>query len=295
MPEPGVPRVAFVGLGAMGGPMAQNVARAGLPLAVFDVSAPRCAPVVAAGARLANNPSEATLNADITVMMVRTHDQLRAALDGELGVYSAIGRGTTLVVMSTVAPGQARALAAECAERGVQFLDAPVSGGVPGAESGTLTIMAGGSTAAFEAARPVLQAMSGPDKLWHVGPNPGDGETMKMINQVLVGINIVGSCEAVALARASGLDLDVMRRIVGQSMGASRIFVERAQRIIEGEVRTGRNRLDILVKDMGIVSDTADRLGIPLMVAAAAHQAFKLAAANGLAEADDDAVIELYE
>jgi 3-hydroxyisobutyrate dehydrogenase len=287
-------RIGFIGVGAMGQPMALNLREAGFGVAVYDPRADRLGALREAGAVIADNPSIAAQGADTLVVMVRTHDQLQDALFSENGAAATLAAGSLAIVMSTIAPAQARGVAERLRQQGVQMLDAPVSGGVRGASAGRLTIMCGGPRDVVDRARPTLEAMGDAEAVWHVGPNIGDGQTMKMINQILVGVHIVATAEAMTMARKSGLDLDMVQRIIGQSMGASRLFVERAPYIAAGDLDSGRSRLDIMVKDMRVVAETAEELGVPLLVSIAAQQAFKLATARGHGDGDDNGVVRIY-
>lgn len=288
-------RVAFLGLGAMGGPMAATLTRAGWPVAVFDVRPEARAELAALGAEDAANPAAAARGAATVLVMVRDFAQARAVLLGPDGALDALAPATLVILMSTVAPTDARELGAGCAGRGLRFLDAPVSGGPGAAEGGALSIMLGGPDETVAAARPILETLGDPAKIWQVGQRAGDGQAMKMINQLMAGVNIVATSEALALAARAGLDPRQAFAIVGASAGSSWMFRDRGARMLDGQFTPARSVLDIFVKDLGIVNDAADDLGLPLFAAAVAHQVFKLGAAAGLGGEDDAGLIRLYQ
>lgn len=287
-------RVAVLGLGAMGRPMAATLVGAGWPVAVFDVRAEARAELAARGATDAASPAEAARGATELIVMVRNVAQVRAALAGPDGALAALAPGATLLLMSTVAPADARDLATLCAGRGLRLLDAPVSGGPGAAEEGRLSIVVGGPDDLLATARPLLETLGDPARIWHVGQSAGDGQAMKMINQLMAGVNIVATGEALALAERAGLDPRQAFAIVAESAGSSWMFRDRGPRMLDGRFTPARSVLDIFVKDLGIVVDAADDLGLPLFAAAVAHQVFKLGAAAGLGGEDDAGIIRLY-
>src|SRR5581483_10610787 len=185
------PGAALLGLGTMGSRMAQRLLAAGWPLAVFDVRAEAATAAVAGGARRGATPRETVQEADFVVLMVRDFPQAEQALLGAEGALAGAVPGTTLIVTCTLAPGQARLIEQRAAERGVEVLDAPVSGGTAGAESGTLSIMVGGSAERFERCRPLLEQLG--QRIYHVGPGVGDGQSAKMVNQLLCGVHLVAA------------------------------------------------------------------------------------------------------
>ncbi len=288
-------RIAFLGLGAMGRPMAVTLLRAGWPVAVFDVRPEARAELAALGAADAVSPAAAARGAAVAVVMVRDFAQAGAVLLGPDGALDALAPATLVILMSTVAPADARELGSRCADRGLRFLDAPVSGGPGAAEGGALSVMLGGPDETVAAARPILETLGDPAKIWHVGRRAGDGQAMKMINQLMAGVNIVATSEALALAARAGLDPRQAFAIVGESAGSSWMFRDRGPRMLDGQFTPARSVLDIFVKDLGIVNDAADDLGLPLFAAAVAHQVFKLGAAAGLGGEDDAGLIRLYQ
>jgi 3-hydroxyisobutyrate dehydrogenase len=287
------PRVALLGLGAMGSRMALRLLGGGWPLAVFDVRPEAAGPATAAGARFNATPREATRGADFAILMVRDFAQAEQALGGPDGALAGFEAGATLLVMSTIAPRQARLIEERAGERGVEVLDAPVSGGTPGAESGTLSVMIGGPAERVERCRPLLERLG--ERLYHVGPNVGDGQSGKMVNQLLCGVHLVAAAEALTLARKAGLDQATMLDLVSHSAASSWMLQHRAGRMVERRFGELHSALALLLKDMGIVLDGAAAVDAPTPLAAAARELYKAGAAMGLGDRDDSTLIQVYE
>ncbi|GAA0503285.1 beta-hydroxyacid dehydrogenase [Saccharopolyspora subtropica] len=282
------PRVAVIGLGAMGLPMAGRLA-AEFPVTAFDLDADRRAQAADAGATPATTAAEAAVDADVVLLAVRDQQQVEAALFGPDGVATTLRPGADVVLTSTVGPQAARATAARLPDHRV--VDAPVSGGPARAARGDLLIVVGAADDALAATRPVLERLA--STLTIIGPNPGDGQALKAINQLLAGVHIAAAAEAVALARGIGLDPNLVVEALSQGAASSFMLADRGPRMIEayGEGAEVRSRLDIFVKDMGIVGDLARDAHVPTPLAAAAHQLYLLGERAGLGAADDSAVV----
>jgi L-threonate 2-dehydrogenase len=285
-------RVGFIGLGAMGLPMAKNLLAAGLEVQGFDVAAPAVEALVAAGGKPAGTPAEVAAGAGLLLVVVATAAQAEAVLEGEGGALASLGAGATVVLHSTVPPAFTRGLGQRLMEQGIELLDAPISGGRVGAESGSLTVMASGSERAFAAAEPALAAMAG--KVYRLGAEPGIGSTVKMVNQLLAGVHIAAACEAMALGVRAGADAATLYEVISNSAGNSWMFTNRVPHVLARDF-TPLSAVEIFVKDLGIVLDTGRDLRFPLPVAAASHQQFLAAAAAGFGREDDSAVIKVYE
>ncbi|EFL26416.1 putative 3-hydroxybutyrate dehydrogenase [Streptomyces himastatinicus ATCC 53653] len=288
------PRTAVIGLGAMGLPMAQRLAAGDFPVTVFDIAAERRAAAVDSGADEAVTPAEAARGADVVLLAVRDQAQVDSALFGETGAADALRAGAVVVLTSTVGPVAARATAAALAERGVRLVDAPVSGGPTRAGNGELLIVVGAEPDALATARPVLERLA--STLTVIGDKPGDGQALKAINQLLAGVHIAAAAEAVALAR--GLDLDPRTVIDSLSQGAagSFMFADRGPRMAQvyeeaADAVEVRSRLDIFVKDMGIVTGIAKDAHVPVPLASAAEQLYLLGERAGLAARDDSSIV----
>lgn len=281
--------VAFIGLGAMGLPMALNLVRAGHAVRGFDLNEQALHRFGEGGGQACASAREAGQDAAVLVLMVANAAQAEAALAEAL---PAADEQAAVILHSTVAPSFATALGERLAASGHPFLDAPVSGGTAGAESGKLSIMASGSAEAFAAADPLLNAVAG--RVFRLGERPGIGSSVKMVNQLLAGVHIATACEAMALGTRAGADPATLFEVITGSAGNSWMFTNRVPHILERDF-TPLSAVEIFVKDLGIVLDSGRELRFPLPIAAAAHQQFLAAAAAGFGREDDSAVVKVYE
>lgn len=288
----GTPRVGFVGLGSMGGGMAGSLAAKGIPVRGCDVKAAAVKALVKQGGGAARNPADAAKDADLLVVVVVNADQAESVLFGPDGAAAALKKGATVMLCSTVAPDFARGVEARLKERGLHFLDAPISGGAARARAGTITIMASGSAAAFAGAEAAMAAMA--ERIYRLGDKAGPASTVKMINQLLAGVHIAALAEAMALGTRAGADPNALFDVISNSAGSSWMFNNRVPHILAGDY-TPLSALDIFVKDLGIVLDSGKRLKFPLPLAAAAHQLFLMGTAAGLGGEDDSGVVRVYE
>ncbi|GAA1264560.1 NAD(P)-dependent oxidoreductase [Pseudonocardia aurantiaca] len=284
------PRVAVIGLGSMGLPMALRLATA-FPVTAFDVADARRDAVEAGGVIAARTPAEAAADADIALLAVRDEAQARSALFGPDGVVGALREGGLVILTSTVGPDAARDLAVTLAGHSLDLVDAPISGGPARAGNGDLLVVVGAPREPLERARPILEHLA--STLTTVGDRPGDGQAMKAINQLLAGVHIAAAAEAVALARGLGLDPEQVVDTLGAGAAGSFMLSDRGPRMLQayGDGAEVRSRLDIFVKDMGIVTGIGRETQVPLLLAAAAHQLYLLGAAQGLAAEDDSTVV----
>lgn len=287
--EEKLPRVAVLGLGAMGLPMARRLAPV-FPVVAFDVDPDRRA-AVPGNAVPAATPADAAADADVVVLAVRDQQQVEAALFGDHGAVATMRPDTVVVLTSTVGPEAARRTAERLTERRLLFVDAPVSGGPARSGAGDLLIVVGADEIALKVARPVLERLA--STLTVVGPHPGDGQSLKTINQLLAGVHIAAAAEAVALARGLGLDAEVVVGALSQGAASSFMLADRGPRMLDayGDGAEVRSRLDIFVKDMGIVSDVAGTAHVPVPLASAARQLFLVGERSGLGSADDSAIV----
>jgi len=283
-------RIGFVGLGAMGTPMARRLVEAQHHVTGFDMRADAIARLVASGGHGVASATEAARGADMLVLMVINADQAESVLVSE-GLLDALQPDATVIVMATCAPARIEAMAARVERTGRGFVDAPVSGGVVGAEAGTLTIMAAAPDPVFTRAKPVLLAMG--SGLHHLGQKPGQGAAMKIVNQLLCGIHIATAAEGLAFAERAGIDPKLALDILGGSAASSWMLKNRGPRMIadDGKVTSA---VDIFVKDLGLVLEAGHALRIGLPLAAAAHQLFLAASGHGAGAKDDSQVIEAY-
>jgi 3-hydroxyisobutyrate dehydrogenase len=282
--------VGFLGLGAMGTPMCKQLV-AHHDVTVFDVLPDRCAEQAEAGAKIGQTPAAVAAGADVLVLAVRDQGQLDATLFGGSGAAAALPAGATVLLTSTVGPDVARRAADRLAEHGVALLDAPVSGGPGRAATGQLVIMVGGPAEVVAHCRPVLDRLG--STVAHVGPRVGDGQAMKAVNQLLCGVHIAAAAEAVALAQTLGLDPATALEVLTRGAASSFMLGDRGPRMLTAEDPSTpvRSRLDIFVKDMGIVNQIARAAHLPAPVAAAAEQLFLLGERKGLGARDDSSVV----
>ena len=285
-------RLAFVGLGAMGSPMAQRLAGAGFDLKVFDVLEERTRPLVEVGAASTASLEEAAEGTEVLVLMVANAEQAEGVLFGEGGAAEALPEGAAVVVMSTIGPEAVRELADALAERGLRTLDAPVSGGVARAEKGDLLIMAGGPEDLFEEVRPVLEAMG--SSVAHCGPRVGDGQAVKLVNQLLCGVHIAAAAEALAYAEALDLDPRFVFETIRHGAANSFMLEDRGERMLREEFVPPRSALDIFVKDMGLVRKAAEERGFEAPLSSAASELYLAGKEAGLGSEDDSGVIRVF-
>jgi putative dehydrogenase len=285
-----VTTIAFVGLGAMGAPMAENLVKHQFRVVGFDMRQEAREALVAAGGHEADSAAAAAKGADTLVLMVVNAAQARAVLF-QGGALEALAPGACVVLMATCSPGDVEAIAAEVERSGRSFVDAPVSGGVAGARGGTLTIMVGATAETLARARPVLDALG--DKVFHVGEKPGQGATVKTVNQLLCGVHIAVAAEALSLAQKAGIDGATLFEIMGGSAASSWMLKDRGQRMLAEDPPVS-SAVDIFVKDLGIVLDAGRAAKAALPLAAAAHQMFLAASGLGHGGRDDSHVVRAY-
>lgn len=286
------PHIAVIGLGAMGLPMAAHLATT-FTVTGFEPYAPRREQAELAGITAESTPAAACREADMALLAVRDQAQAETALFGPDGVEQSLSPGAPVILTSTVGPEAARDLADKLATAGHPLVDAPISGGPVRAGNGELLIVVGADESTLETVRPVLDHLA--STLTIVGPRPGDGQALKTINQLLAGVHIAAAAEAIALARGLGLDPAVVIEALSQGAAGSFMFADRGPRMLQAynggaEVKS---RVDIFVKDMGIVTAVGRTSHVPLPLAAAAQQLFLIAEAAGLGARDDSSVVTI--
>ena len=283
-----VEKVAFLGLGIMGNPMAANVARAGFGLTVWNRTRERAEAFAAEhdGVRVADSPAAAASGADAVITMVPDSPEVEEVL---FAAAPHLSEGALAIDMSTIAPTASRAIGERLAERGIGFLDAPVTGSRPKAEDATLTIMAGGPAEAFERARPLLESMG--RLVLHVGPS-GHGEMVKLVNNTLAAVNAAALAEQLLLAQSANLDTDRLRQVVAAGSGASAMLDLKAGPMLERDLDP-LFKLEHMLKDVRHCIREADALGVELPVAKLVESLYSRATENGLGGRDFAAVIEV--
>lgn len=275
----------------MGMGMAQSLLRHGWNVAGCDVSMDARARLEKAGGRATRTPAEAAIGADVVLCVVVNAAQTETVLFGEGGVFETMAQQSVFISSATMAPTDAKRLAARLSEKNVFYLDAPISGGAAKAADGNLTVMASGPPAAFEKAEALLDAIAG--KVYRLGDTVGIGASVKMINQHLAGIHIAAACEAVTLASKLGLDLPTVYEVITASAGNSWMFENRVPHILEGDY-TPLSSVEIFVKDLGILQDMARAERYPVPIAAAALQMYLATSGAGMGRDDDASVARTY-
>ncbi len=286
-------RVGWLGLGAMGLPMARRLLGAAYDVTGYDPMPAARGALAAAGGRPALTAAQACAGAELVFIIVATPEQALAAMFGADGAAEALSPGATVVVMSTIGLEAVRQLADRLAATGVGLLDAPMSGGVARAERGDLVVMVGGPRATFEAVQPILDLLG--STVAYVGESVGDGQALKLVNQLLAGVHIAAAAEALGLAAALGLDPRATWDVVRHGAAGSFMLNDRGARMLDAEFEPVRSAVNIFVKDMGLVVAAAKAHKLPTPLAAAAEQLYLTGAAEGLGRRDDSAMVTLYE
>jgi len=291
-------KVGFIGTGAMGRPMARNLVAKGFGVVAYDLEPAALAAAVGVGASPATSAAHAAELSDLVITMLPSSPHVERAYFGARGVAEGIAAGRLCADMSTVDPGTSRRLAARLGERGVRFIDAPVSGGVGGAEDGTLAIMVGGDTRDLEEARPVLTAM-GPH-IVHVGA-VGAGSVAKLCNNLIAGVATVAVSEAFRIAEGFGVDAKLLTQVIANSSG--RTWIMEHSHPVPGIVpRAASNRdyapgftVDLMCKDLGLAVNAARELRVPVAVSSAAQQVLRMASSHGYGRKDVSAVYQFLQ
>lgn len=285
-------RIGFIGLGAMGAGMVDNLLKAGHEVTGFDVRAEALEQLQARGGRPAASPAEAAAETDLLILMVVNDSQVESVLFGDDGAVDSLSPGAVVMMCSTVPAGFTRELGERLSARGVELLDAPVSGGFVGAETGRLTVMASGSAKAFAAAEPALDAVA--ERVFRLGDQVGIGSSVKAVNQLMAGVNLVTAAEGMAFGVAQGADPKQLFEIIKDAAGGSWMFGDRVPHMLADDY-TPKSAVSIWAKDLGLVLDQAKAVGMPAPVTAAAHQVVMMAMADGLGALDDAAFVKVYE
>ncbi len=284
-------RIGFIGLGLMGTGMSKNLVKAGYPVTVWNRTASKMKPLVEAGAKAAGSPREVAENSDVVVSIVTDSPDVEEVLLGPEGAVHGAKKGDVFIDMSTISPIATREMAARLAEKGVEMLDAPVSGGVIGANNGTLSIMAGGKREVFDECKPILEAMG--KTITYIG-GIGDGQVCKAVNQILVGTTMLGVAEALVFAKKAGVDVDAVHAAVSGGAAGSWQLTNNGARLLKGDHEPGFKIKDYL-KDLGIIAETAKATNMPLPATSLVHQLFYHCAAEGMRDKGTQAVVVAVE
>lgn len=284
------PRAAVIGLGSMGLGMARSLLRAGYAVSGCDVNPAAMERLAESGGTPGNNPAAAAHEADAVLVVVVNAAQTRAVLFGPEGAAARMKPGAVIISSATITPSEAKEFAAKANEYGLLYLDAPISGGSVRADAGKLSVMASGPAAAFQAARPVLDAIA--ETVHMLGDDIGVGSSFKIINQLLAGVHIAAACEAITFARRLDLDISKVFEVITRSAGNSWMFENRIPHVLAGDY-TPHSAVSIFTKDLGIVSELGRKESFPLSLANAALQLFIMTEASGMGKDDDSSVARL--
>jgi 3-hydroxyisobutyrate dehydrogenase-like beta-hydroxyacid dehydrogenase len=285
-------RVGFIGIGAMGLPMSLRLMDRGYPLTVFDVNDEAMRPVIARGARAAGSPAEVASEAGTVLVSLPDPDAVRQVAIGEHGIKDGT-EARIYVDFSTTGAGVSEAVAAVLQRKGVSVLDAPVSGGVPGTEKGSLTVMVSGAQGAFEACRPLLEIVG--SKIVYVGEKPGSAQTMKVLNNMLSATALAVSSEVFVLGVKAGLDPEIMLEVINSSSGRNTATSDKFPRSILPRTFDYGFRTGLVYKDLTLCIQQAEALGVPMWVGGAVRQLWGYAMSQGAGPKDFTTIIQYIE
>lgn len=285
-------QVGWLGLGAMGAPMAVQLARGGHDVVGYDVDQGRLSELVSDGILPAASAIEAARGREVIAVMVATPAQAMDVLFGPEGAAAALGAGSIVLLLATIGPEAATEIAARLALRNIKVVDAPVSGGVARAAGGQLLFMVSGDEADVTAVRPLIDLMSSQVSI--VGSAIGDGQRVKLVNQLLCGIHIAAAAEALAFAEAIGLDPRQCWETIRHGAAASFMLEDRGARMLDSGPAPVRSAVKIFMKDMGMVAHAAHQESFPVPLASAARELYDLAGRSGRGDQDDSVLIEMF-
>ena len=284
-------RVGFIGLGIMGQGMVRNLLNAKFNVCVWNRTAARMEPLIEAGATSGNSPADVASQSDIIITCVSDTLDVEAVILGENGIIHGVHSGSLVIDMSTISPHVTRDIGNTLREKGVHMLDAPISGGSEGAAKGTLSIMVGGDADQFERAMPYFEAMG--KAVTHVGAH-GAGQTVKLVNQILVVVNALAVSEAMLFAEAGGLDLQKTLDAVSQGAAGSWMLSNRGPQVLKRDWRPGFT-IDLQQKDVRLILDAADQMGIPVMATSMVFNLYRTLQAQGLGHEGNHALVKALE
>ena len=284
-------KIGFIGLGIMGKPMSKNLLQAGYELVVNDKNASAVAEVVAAGAVAVASAKEVAEQCDIIITMLPNSPHVKEVVLGANGIIDGAKPGTIVIDNSSIAPLVAREVAVKLAEKGVEMLDAPVSGGEPKAIDGTLSIMVGGKKEVFDKCYPILKAMAGSVVLTG---DVGAGNVTKLANQVIVALNIAAMSEAMVLAAKAGVEPELVYQAIRGGLAGSTVLDAKAPLVMDRKFNPGF-RINLHIKDLQNVLDTSHQVGVPLPLTAAVMEMMQALKVDGKGDNDHGGLIQYYE
>lgn len=284
-------KIGFIGLGIMGKPMSKNLIKAGYELIVVDRNQAAVDEVVAAGAKSAATAKAAAEQADIIITMLPNSPHVKEVVLGENGIIEGARKGTIFIDMSSIAPLVSRELAEKLAEKGIEMLDAPVSGGEPKAIDGTMSVMVGGKQDVFDKCYPIMKAMAG--SVVRTG-EVGAGNVTKLANQVIVALNIAAVSEALVLASKAGVEPDLVYQAIRGGLAGSTVLDAKAPLMMDRKFDPGF-RINLHIKDLANVLETSHGMGVPLPLTAAVMEMMQALKVDGMGDADHGSLVRYYE
>lgn len=284
-------RIGFIGLGIMGKPMALNLIKAGYKLIVYDIRKEPVKEVIAAGAKEGKSSKDVATHSEVVITMLPNSPEVKEAVLGEDGVLDGAQEGMILIDMSSIAPLVSKEVAAEAAKKGVEMLDAPVSGGEPKANDGTLSIMVGGKKEVFEKVEDILKVMGSSAVL--VG-DIGSGNTTKLANQIIVALNIAAMSEAMVLATKAGVEPERVYQAIRGGLAGSTVLDAKVPLALAGNFKPGF-RIELHIKDLANALETAHKIGVPVPLASGVMEIMQALKVDGKAGDDHGGIIQFYE
>lgn len=284
-------KIGFIGLGTMGAPMASNLLKAGYPVTVFNRTTSKAAPLAGQGAAVATSPKDAAAGADVVITMVSNDESIAEVYEGVNGLLAGIRPGTTVIDCSTISPALVKRLAAQIADLGGAFLDAPVTGSSPAAIDGTLVFMVGGSAETLAQVMDLFDTMG--KKVLHMGDN-GSGAVAKLAHNTIVGINNLALAEGFAIAAKSGLPAERFLELVQLGSAGSKAAELKGRKIIEHDF-TNQFSLALMLKDLKLASALTDGSGIPSPMLSLAKSLFQAGQTQGFGDEDLSSIVKVYE
>jgi 2-hydroxy-3-oxopropionate reductase len=284
-------KIGFIGLGIMGKPMAKNLLKAGYALVVFDINPAAVKEVAAAGAQAASSAKEVAQNTEIVITMLPNSPHVKAAVMGPQGVLDGAKPGVIIVDMSSISPLAAKEVAAKAAEKGIEMLDAPVSGGEPKAIDGTLSIMVGGKNEVFEKCKGILSKMGTSVVLCG---DIGAGNTTKLANQIIVALNIAAMSEALVLGAKAGVNPETIYKAIRGGLAGSTVLDAKAPMVLSGNFKPGF-RIELHIKDLANAINTAHEVGVPLPLTSQVMEIMQTLKVDGKAGNDHGGIVQFYE
>jgi len=284
-------KIGFIGLGIMGKPMSRNLLKAGYQLVVMDRNPAVIEEVAAVGAAVAETPKDVAMQCSIIITMLPNSPQVKDVVLGENGIIEGVKPESVVVDMSSIAPLVSREVAAKLAEKGVEMLDAPVSGGEPKAIDGTLSVMVGGKKEVFDKCYDIMKAMAGSVVLTG---DIGAGNITKLANQIIVALNIAAMSEALVLATKAGVEPDLVYQAIRGGLAGSTVLDAKAPLVLDRRFAPGF-RINLHIKDLANVLETSHEIGVPLPLTAAVMEMMQALKVDGMGELDHGGLVRYYE